>query len=259
MLEYSSQESIEAHNIFEYVKVSNPSFLHLDWDGASKWKELIGDKLSDSELAPICRLASFHFILKDQILLELVTYGREKLVSNLTDDEKQVFRNGALLEKIPSLEVVLWWDQIRIAGRNEFNHKLLSQGREAERWTMEFEISKTAHLGEEFIPQWVALESDHYGYDILSYRPNTQFAPLAILIEVKSFANPTFPHFYVTKTEWDKATETANNYIFFVWCISNKTYKVYTHTEIEKHIPTNNEGGNWQTVLITLDGWVQKQ
>ncbi|RYE12071.1 MAG: hypothetical protein EOP45_23500, partial [Sphingobacteriaceae bacterium] len=178
IIEHQSKTSIESINRFQFIKDTNPSLLHLDWEGAEIWNKLIEAEVIIDDLPCICRQAASIFILNNPILLELVTYGRESLVSNLTEDEKQVFRNGGLLEKVPTHEIVDWWDEIRFRGRNKLNQNLLFQGREAERWTIDFEISKISHLGNNFLPIWVALDGDHYGYDILSYRPNAQYAPL---------------------------------------------------------------------------------
>lgn len=255
IIENQSKASVESSNRFQFIKDNHPSLVRLDWDGAEVWTNLIEAEIIIDDLQVICRQASALFILNNPVLLELAIHGRETLISNLNDDEMQVFRNGGLLDKFPSAEVVDWWDDLRVRGRTKLNQNLLIQGREAERWTIEFEIKKIAHLGKEFQPIWVALDGDHYGYDILSYRPNPQFAPLAVLIEVKSFTNPSKPQFYVTKNEWDKAVETGSNYIFFVWCTSTKSHKVFSHNELEPHIPKNCGSGSWQNVLITIENW----
>ena len=255
IIDYQSKTSIESENRFAFIRESNPSLLHLDWDGAENWNKLIESEIIIADLNAICRHAASIFILNNPVLLELVTYGRDALFSNLTEDELQVFRNGRLLDKIPTQQVVEWWDDIRFRGRTKLNQNLLSQGREAERWTIEFEIEKISHLGEDFKPIWVALDGDHFGYDILSYRPNATYVPLAVLIEVKSFANPLKPQFYVTRNEWEKAIETGSNYIFFIWCMYTKTHRVFSHEEIEPHIPKNRGAGNWQNVLINLEDW----
>jgi hypothetical protein len=228
--------------------------LHLDWEGAEQWDTIISEGLN-ADIDLICRKASSSFILNSEILLELVTYGRDNVVSNLSDDELQVFRNAKLLDKIPDQEIVDWWDDLKNRGRTLLAQKLHSQGRLAERWTIEFEEQKTAGLGQQYRPVWMALEGDHFGYDILSFRPNAPSAPLAVLIEVKSFMNPSKPQFYITKNEWKKAVETENNYIFFIWSIPDKKHKAYSHWDIEPHIPKNCGSGEWETALITLTDW----
>ena len=245
----------EATEKLEHIRSNHPTFSHLDWTGAEIWNRVILADTRTTELDGICRQACTHFILGNQVLLELVSQGRESFIANLGDDEKQVFRNAGLLERVPSVEVVTWWDEIRYRGRSKLNQDLVIQGRTAERWTMELETNKVAHLGEQYKPVWMALDSDKFGYDILSHRATTGFAPIAILIEVKSFANKYSPHIFVTRNEWKKALISRINYIFYVWCIETKEHRTYTYDEIEPHIPDNRGKGVWQDVYIPLQSW----
>jgi len=255
IIEYRSTESYNVQNRFMYMRENHPSYINLDWEEAEKWIDFIEIKNINNDLQIICREVAEIFILHSSVLLELAAHGREVLISNLNDDEIQVFRNGGLLEKHPSTVVVSWWDNLKHKGRTKHDEKLLVQGREAERWTFELEMKKNVHLGNEYHPIWVALDSDHYGYDILSYIPSSQLTPTAILIEVKSFSNPSNPHFYLTKNEWDKAIDAENNYLFVIWCVSTKSYKIYTPNQIEPHISKNSGHGAWQNILISINDW----
>jgi hypothetical protein len=246
--------NFNASGSFKYIKDNNPSMLHLDWEGAEEWDKIISEGLN-ADINLICRKAAASFLLNSEILLELVTYGRDNVIKNLTDDELQVFRNAQLLEKIPDQAIVDWWDDLKQRGRSLLNKKLHAQGRLAERWTIDFEELKTSNLGPQYKPVWMALEGDHFGYDILSFRSNFPSAPLAVLIEVKSFFNPEKPQFYITRNEWQKAVETENNYIFFIWCMADRKHKAYSHWDIEPHIPKNNGSGEWETALISLTDW----
>lgn len=255
IIENKTSKSIESDNKFQFLKKNNPSLIHLDWDGAEQWNNELNVDVLSMNLENICRNAASIFILNNKVLIELVTYGREKLISSLSDDERQVFRNGGLLEKIPSPEVIEWWDKIRGLGRINLNEKLLFQGRQAERWTIELEQIKTANLGTEFQPVWVALDSDYYGYDILTYRKDSNSNITTLLIEVKSFSNPLMPQIYISRNEWEKSNEIGNNYQFIVWCTTTHSHKFFTNYEIAKHIPINQGEGTWQNVLVKLTNW----
>lgn len=255
IIEFESESSTDSIDKLEHIKAHHPSISHFDWSGADSWNKMIVSDVRTTDLISICRHACSHFILRNQFFLELVSQGRESFVATLNDDERQVFRNGGLLEKIPSREVVSWWDEIRYRGRSKLNHDLLEQGRTAERWTIEYEMDKVAHLGDNFKPVWMALDSDRHGYDILSYRASAGFAPIAVLIEVKSFANRFSPHFFLTRNEWEKAIESHMNYVFYVWCIETKEHRIYKYDEIEPHIPSNRGLGKWQNVHIPLQSW----
>jgi hypothetical protein len=206
-------------------------------------------------LDKLCRKACYLFVTRSQILVELSCNGREDLISNLSEDEIQVFRNGLLLEKNPPMEVVLWWDTIKLLAREDLNEKLLSQGREAEFWTFNLESEIVHSLGIPTRPEWVSIDSDRYGYDILTYRLNLDKSPINILIEVKSFSKMSYPHFYLSKHEFNKAKDSDPYYYFYVWCYETRECRKLTFDDVQKHAPEDSGYGKWQTVLIEIKNW----
>lgn len=235
-----------------HYKLNHPSYSHLDWNSAEEWQVRLQPQIFDSYFL-ICREACRLFVRATPILVNLACYGREMLLSNLSDDELQVFRDAKLLEKIPDEGAISWWDHFKVDARANLNDQLISQGRIAERWTIDVEINKLAALGIDEMPEWVSMDSDRHGFDISSYTVK-EGRILPLLIEVKSFAQNSWPHIYVTANEWKKALETVNgDYVFHVWSIESQNYRILTIRDLEQHIPTNHGKGKWQSVLITLD------
>ena len=207
----------------------------------------------NTELHSICQDACSAFVISHQFLRELAKYGRDSLLSNLTPDELQVFRNARLLEKLPNENAIKWWDKLKLQARKDLDEALLAQGRLAESWTIQRETEYIRSFDSELVPEWVAMDGDHYGYDVLSYRLSAEGTSLPIQIEVKSFAKIKSPHFYLTVYEWSQAVKATPNYIFYIWCIETREYKILTLDEILPNIPLNNMNGEWQNVYISLD------
>lgn len=250
---YMKDKISEFGIVQNYLKKTDPTWAHLDWNGAEEWEQILNTE--DNEIEILCRDACYEFILSDSVLINLCSYGREKLIANLSNNEIQVFRNAGLLEKLPNDQIVSWWDQIKLIGRRNLSSQLLIQGREAERWTLDEEVKVTSQWGEEYLPIWVGLEGDHYGHDILSYRMGISGVPSNILIEVKSFSSYNNPHFYITRNEWTKALANPSKYLFYIWCTENKTVQILTPKDIEPNIPIDKNLGNWQNVLIIYNHW----
>jgi hypothetical protein len=252
--------SIEYHNndaelLSSHLKANDPAWSHLNWKVAEQWRELI-TLPNQTTLLLLCQEACLHFVLSKPILLQLTRHGREGLISSLSSDELQVFRNGGLLEETPTFETIMWWDKLKSIGRKLIDADLLQQGREAERLTFENELKLVADLGNLYKPKWVALESDRYGYDILTYRKQPDGSINTLRLEVKSFAWLSNPHFYVTENEWKTASDSnANNYLFVVWCMATKECRTFTVDEVEVHISKNQGTGRWQNILIDIRNW----
>ena len=65
-------------------------------------------------------------------------------------------------------------------------------------------------------------------------------------------AQPDFRYakIHITRNEWETA-QSSLNYIFHVWHLSGENQLfVLSVSDIEKHIPTNNLAGEWETVEI---------
>jgi len=231
----------------------DPTYAHLNWENAAQWHSILEEGQLQLNFQSVTRYACRHFIISNPILLKLVAHGREAMILNLSDDENQVFYNAGLLEKLPSEEAVIWWDDLILLSRGNLNELLLKQGRKAEQWTVEYEKDYLKANNSDLMPDWLSLNGNYYGYDIGSYRFLQNGLDYSIQIEVKSFSSLNHPHFYLTPTEWQKADEAKATYYFYVWCMETKGLKILTVGDVQPHIPLNRGGGKWQSILIEFE------
>lgn len=235
--------------LIDYKKKSDPAYAHLDWKSVAAWRDILTVP-ADIPFSLLCREFCLQFILYNKTLLKLAGLGRDAVISNLSVDETQVFRQAMLLEKIPSEEVWRWWDQLKTEALGLRSQEQIEQGRLAESWTINREIALIQSFSK-VLPEWVSLESDRYGFDIQSYRQNSEGAITPIQIEVKSYQNAQQPQFFVTRHEWQTATKFFNSYRFCVWCIETKTFCEYSVKQLEAHVPDDRGKGSWQSILIS--------
>ena len=129
----------------------------------------------------------------------------------------------------------------------------LTQAREAEALTMEYERNRLKVLGIDKEPQWMGLDDCFAGYDVLSYDPE-EFAPVNRMIGVK-FATVPSLQFILTRDEWEQAQKFGAAYLFHVWNMQKALPDLHelTLNQIRPHIPTDNGNGRWMTVDIPLD------
>jgi hypothetical protein len=128
----------------------------------------------------------------------------------------------------------------------------MSQAREAEVLTMDYERKRLKDLGIGKELQWIGLDDCFAGYDVLSY-DRGEFAPTNRMIEVKSTtASPL--RFVVTRSEWEQAHKSGTAYIFHIWDLEKTPPVLYERTtaQVALHIPSDNGKGRWKTAEIPL-------
>lgn len=251
-----SSKNNSLHAIIKYKQKQDPSWSHLNWNAAEQWANYIDNGLDCRSLKDVCRTMCDIFVCSSSVLFNFAAIGRDSLLRNLSIDEVQVFKNGGLIEVLPAIEALLWWDKFRVKKRESINESKTNQGRIAERLTMELETGITSNIANDLKPHWDALNGDYYGYDIRSYRHNKSYSPSIMLIEVKSFSTMMSPIVYITQNEWETAIEAAPNYIFYVWCMETMSHKILPVAYFEKHIPQNYGHGEWQSVKVFIDDWI---
>ena len=97
----------------------------------------------------------------------------------------------------------------------------------------------------------MGLDDNRLGYDIRSFKRNDNNQIVDSLIEVKATRFSPI-QINISQNEWRIAQRNSDNYIFHVWDLQSDRLKICTVSEIEKHIPTNNNRGEWTTVKITF-------
>jgi len=188
---------------------------------------------------------------------KLITLGRKRFIQKLSGEEyrdvKSLFRQAGLLSDPPSNEDIAWWDQVSGRVRLEGDKLKLDRARIAERLSLELERKKLISQGITIEPQWIAIEDNTAGYDVLSYT-KTEFGIANKLIEVKStIASPL--RFYITRNEWEHALEVGSAYCFHIWNMQNNPPFLHekSSADIAPHIPKDNEKGKWKIAEIPVN------
>lgn len=104
-------------------------------------------------------------------------------------------------------------------------------GNLGEQLVLSYEIDRLNKIGLEKYANkvfWAALESDAYGYDIISYDLDLNGKVREIKIEVKTTASKVDDDFYVTRNELEKSKEYGNDYcIYRIYDVRSKDPKFY--------------------------------
>jgi hypothetical protein len=191
-------------------------------------------------------------ISKRPVWAKIMLLGRRKFVQKLSRDEMQCFREAGLLIDPPTPDVIEWWDRVNGNTRLAGEQIKLERARAAERLSLEHESKRLAALGIPHKPQWISIEDNTAGYDVLSYDLGP-VEPVNRLIEVKStIASPL--RFFLTRNEWEKASEFGQAYHFHIWDLQAQPPRQYQRTaaDIAPHAPTDNERGEWKNAEIPV-------
>ena len=174
-----------------------------------------------------------------------IPYGRREAFIFMSKDEKACFFEAGLMHDDPDNMEIKWWDRMANYIRSQNDLEKNQTGRKGEFCTILYEKNR---VGEK--PQWVSIDSNLVGYDIISCVSRENQSKL--LIEVKSTEmSIDNAEFYISVHEWHTACN-SSNYSFYLWCFyqNRKKLAVVEPVSILPYIPTNNETGEWQTVRI---------
>ena len=131
--------------------------------------------------------------------------------------------------------------------------KPMSQAREAEALTMDYERKRLQNIRIDKELEWKGLDDCFAGYDVLSYDPG-EFAPINRMIKVTPATGSPL-QFIVTRHEWEQAQKVGKAYIFHVWDMQKTPPVRYERTtaQVAVQIPCDNGEGKWMTAEISLD------
>jgi hypothetical protein len=249
MLIQSPERAIE--EIVAAIKLTEPDAPSLDLEASCELHEMVS--LCEVEGSEFYRHCIRGVVLaRFPVWVKTIKLGRQVFAAKLDVDDHTIFENAGLLINPPSPDVIEWWDTLGHEVRLETDLIKMAQARAAEKLSWDSEKTKLLEQGIETDPVWVGLDDNTAGYDILSYElgvpENTNK-----LIEVKSTtASPL--RFYVTRNEWNQALKSRSAYFFHVWDMQQKPPKLYIRTvsDVEPHIPTDNESGKWSNAEIPV-------
>ena len=178
--------------------------------------------------------------------------GRKRFVAELSLDERSVFDAAGLMVDPPSREIVCWWDDISGYARLAGSLESMEQAREAELLTLERERGRLKESGICKEPEWLGLDDNFAGYDVLTYEEGGT-GLVNRLIEVKStIASP--PRFVVSRHEWRTAERAGEAYCFHVWDMQKNPPKLYVKSveEVAPHIPQDKGNGRWRDAEVRV-------
>jgi len=174
-----------------------------------------------------------------------IPMGREEAFAVMEKDEKFCFAEAGLADNPVADDVVMWWDSVAKLFRSHDDNANLEIGREGERLTMAYELTRTG-----FSPTWVSIDSNFAGYDVLSRESRVQ--PGRRMIEVKTTQKKlSAAEFYISKNEWETAETSLDRYYFYLWQIGgSKELAIVSAREMARHISKNQGAGKWVSVAV---------
>lgn len=239
----------ELVTLIERVDANGPS---LDLRAAIYLESIVGGNIPDDTTGfyQVCIKAVL--IAHQPIWAKAMRSGRKRFVKTLDRNDQDVFSAAGLMDDPPSFLTVQWWDDVQGHSRLITDRQKMEQARQAELLTLEMERKRLQKIGISREPQWLGLDDNFAGYDVLSYEQGPH-GLLNRMIEVKSTkASPI--EFFVTRNEWDQACKARSVYLFHIWDMRREPPILHIRTvdEVELHIPTDNEKGKWANAKIPI-------
>lgn len=186
---------------------------------------------------------------RSPIWARLAPAGRNHVLQAIGVNGVQCLRSAGLLGS--DARATDWWDALATVNRGERDARLLAQGREGERLSLAYESARLQQEGISRAPEWVAIDDNTVGYDILSYTWH-EGSQVNRLIEVKTTqAHP--PRMILSRNEWRTAERYGGAFEFHLWNLNGEALTIYTVEQLKVHIPTDNGAGKWESVEIHPD------
>jgi len=221
----------------------------LDYKGGVEIHQLIQTDISSLDRQSALRYVAYELVKTGMPWwLRLVPYGRKFLKTALPLDQFQFLREAALFDPAPNSEVITWWDNLSNIARDSVSNEKMLQARDAERLSLEYERDRLSQLGILRNPEWVSLEDNTMGYDILSYDLQRGIV-VNRLIEVKSTTSDSI---FITKNEWLNATSAEAHYFFHIWRFPELHLTECPVSLIRPNIPIDQGKGSWQNVCVFI-------
>lgn len=171
--------------------------------------------------------------------------ARSRLVSS---DIKQIFRELGLLVDARKMDIDAkkWWSRMKSFQYALIQEKNAETGMAGECLSMKYEYKRTGGA-----PVQVSLESDSYGYDIISVVSKKSKKKLRIEVKTsRDFWELACLH--LTRNEFETCGKHLDSYLFHLWDISADTPKLLKVevSEMINHCPEDSGNGGWESVRI---------
>lgn len=169
-----------------------------------------------------------------------------KEVENYAPKRMKIIFENLNLFNIKNKIVKDWWISLKGINRSKKYNRLIEIGSEGEEIILKFEKNRINRD-----PVRVSIQSDAFGYDILSYKKIN--SEEKIRIEVKNCENRNL-HFYITRNEFEKSK--SNNYYFYFIDSRNKKSRIlyiFQYDLIKNDIAKDQGEGIWSTTKIPMN------
>lgn len=246
------QEELELDKLLPIMEHIDPDYSSYDIEASVQLLEIMDVTITTTDSTYYRNCIKTLIIHSQPAWVRMMRLGRKKFTNKLERDQRSIFREAALLNDPPEVSVIEWWDEVCGMVRYDIDRRFMDQARQAEQLTLEYEENELRGKGITEKPKWIAIDDNTAGYDVLSYDKN-EYGLVNKLIEVKSTITSPL-RFYLTRNEWDKAYKSGNSYFFYIWDMQPEEPRLHvkTFTDIEPHIPQDNEKGKWDKVIIPV-------
>ena len=128
--------------------------------------------------------------------VNLTPRGRDEALIMMSDNEKQCCGYAGLMDSTMDDAAIIWWDKVSMSVRSEVDADKLKKGREGEHLTIEYETIRTNQK-----PEWISIESNADGYDVLSRvsKDNSRRLRIEVKASSKNIADASF---FISKNEY---------------------------------------------------------
>ena len=240
---------LSVEECIDTIRRVRSSACNLDYQGAKQLMSILDwDEDWDVSHSSLRRFIAKLVSYSDPFWLRYIPSGREKVREALSIDVSQCLREAGLFDPMPDVETIEWWDKLAASIRGRIESERMTRARHAERLSIEYESKRLSEIGIRKVPEWVSLEDNTIGYDILSYNQIDSYI-VSKLIEVKSTLNNTI---YITRNEWNNAASSIDQTVFHVWVLPSEELYEFTVTEMKDHIPNDQGDGIWQEVKVII-------
>lgn len=182
--------------------------------------------------------------------LSAMPRGRRALRNALTADAGECFRRAGAFDDQPAVDVVAFLDRLANLARAQANLPLVESGRHAERLSFEHELARCADMPGAPAVEWVALDDNLAGYDILSSRL-VDGRPSPRMVEVKSCRGQTL-RIIITRNEWDTACRHPEAYVVHFWDLNAERLHELTWGDLQPHMPIDQGDARWDSATLSL-------
>lgn len=176
--------------------------------------------------------------------------GRRALRDALTADAGECFRRAGAFDDHPSAEAVAFLDRLANIARAHANLPLVESGRQAERMSFELEVARCSEMPGAPAVEWVALDDNAAGFDILSSRL-VDGRPSPKLVEVKSCRGRPL-RLIMTRNEWDTACRHHEAYTLHFWDLQAARLHELSWGDLRAHMPIDQGDARWDSATVSL-------